>query len=177
MRKYSCAFAVMVLIGSAAAQLSFKSFTSPDAKFSIMFPGIPRVSPPIEQKTDEGQVFTEQHYVVADDGAYMLLTSDYPFSTDHLTLNGIAKAQAAACGAPPATVRSDKNVQGRPALLFTVTCPKSENHAAISLIVQAVADGNRLYRIMYGTSEKSDDDRVLRFLLSFHINGAATSSP
>lgn len=165
-------FAVTLLIGSAAAQLPLKSYTAPDAKFSIMFPGTPNVSSPIEQKTEDGQMFTEQHYAVADDGAYMLLTGDYPFATDNSVLSGIARAQATACGAPPATVRSDKNVQGRPALLFTVNCPKTENHAAISLIVQAVADGNRLYRVMYGTSDKPDDERVLRFLISFHINGS-----
>lgn len=166
---------VMLLIGSAAAQLPFKSYTSPDARFSIMFPGTPNVSSPIQQKNDDGQIFTEQHYAVADDGAYMLLAGDYPFSTDNSALTGIAQAQATACGAPPATIRSDKNVQGRPALLFTVNCPKTQNHAAISLIVQAVADGNRLYRVMYGSSDKPDDDRVLRFLVSFHINGSAAT--
>lgn len=165
--------AVMFLIGSAAAQLPFKSYTPPDASFSIMFPGTPKVSAPVESKTEEGQSFTEQHYAVADDGAYMLLTADYPFATNNSGLSGIAKAQAEACGAPAATIRSDKNVQGRPALLFMVDCPKTENHAAISLIVQAVADGNRLYRVMYGSSEKPDDDRVIRFLISFHINGSA----
>lgn len=164
-----------LLIGSASAQLPFKSYTAPDAKFSIMFPGTPKVSPPIQQKTEDGQIFVEQHYAVADDGAYMLLTGDYPFATNNSALSGIAGAQAAACGAPPATIRSERNVQGRPALLFTVNCPKTEDHAAISLIVQAVADGKRLYRVMYGSSDKPDDDRVLRFLVSFHINGAATS--
>lgn len=168
--------AVMLLIGSAAAQLPFKSYTAPDARFSIMFPGTPNVSSPVQQKTDDGQTFTEQHYAVADDGAYMLLTGDYPFLTGNSALNGIAKAQAAACGAPPATIRSDKSVQGRPALLFTVNCPKTETHDAISLTVQAVADGNRLYRVMYGTGDKPDDERVLRFLISFRINGSATHS-
>jgi hypothetical protein len=132
------------------------------------------VSSPIQQKTEEGEPFTEQHYAVADDGAYMLLTGDYPFATDNSALNGIAKAQATACGAPPATIRSDKNVQGRPALLFIVNCPKTDGHAAISLVVQAVADGNRLYRVMYGSSDKPDDDRVIRFLVSFHINGSSS---
>ena len=132
MRKDLGLIVVILLIGTASAQLPFKSYTAPDAKFRIMFPGTPRVSPPVQQKTEEGQAFTEQHYATADDGAYMLLTGDYPFVTDKVTLSGIAKAHAAACGAPPATIRSDRNVQGRPALLFTVNCPKTEDHAAIS---------------------------------------------
>jgi len=170
MRKACTLLAVMVLIGSDAAQMPFKSYTSPDARFTISFPGTPNVSAPSPQQTDEGSKFTEQHYAVADDAAYILLTADYPFATDSTALQSIAKQQAASCGAPPATIKSNNNVQGRSALLFTVDCPKAEGHAAISLIVQAVADGNRVYRFMYGTSDKPDNDRAFRFLTSFHIN-------
>jgi hypothetical protein len=170
MRKGFVLLAVMILIGTAAAQMPFKSYTSPDAKFTISFPGTPNVSASSQQQTDSGSTFTEQHYAVSDDAAYILITQDYTFATDNAALQGIAKEQAASCGAPAAAIRSSKNIQGRSALLFTVECPKSEKHAAISLLVQAVADGNRIYRLMYGTSDKPDDDRVFKFLTSFHIN-------
>lgn len=170
MRKTLGLSALIILIGSAAAQMPFKSYTSPDAKFTISFPGSPNVSVPNQQRTTEGGTFTEQHYAVADDAAYILLTADYPFTTNSAALRVTAKEQAASCGAPAAAIQSDKTVQGRSALLFSVDCPKTDKHPAISLTVQAVADGNRLYRVMYGTSNKRDDDRIFRFLTSFHIN-------
>jgi len=159
-----------ILVGSAAARAPFKSYTSPDAKFSISFPGSPNVSAPAKQKTDEGNIFTEQHFAVADDAAYIVLTADYPFAIDRTALESIAKEQAMSCGAPPATILSDKNYQGRPALLFSVNCPKGSNHEALSLMVQTVADGNRVYRILYGSSDTADHARIDTFLISFHIN-------
>ena len=162
--------ALIALVGSVSAQTPFKSYTSPDTKFTISFPGTPNVSVPSKQDTDEGSAFTEQHYFVADDAAYVLFTADYPFAIDRAALKDIAKEQARSCGAPPATVQSDRNIQGRSALLFTVDCPKTEKRAAISLIIQAIADGNRVYRVMYGTSDKANRDRVDSFLISFRLN-------
>jgi len=170
MTKMGALLSAIVLLGSAVAQTSFRAYTSPDAKFRISFPGTPNVSAPIQQQTDEGNTFTEQHYAVSDDAAYMLLTADYPFAVDDSALEATAKQQALSCGAPPATIRSHRNVQGRSALLFTVDCPKTDKHAAISLMVQAVANGNRLYRIMYGNSENPDRARAESFLISFHMN-------
>ena len=160
----------IALIGSAAARTPFKSYTSPDAKFSISFPGTPNVSAPAEQKTDEGSTFTEQHFSVADDAAYIVLTGDYLFAIDGAVLEGIAKEQASSCGAQTATILSNKNYQGRPALLFSVNCPKASDHEALSLIVQAVADGNRVYRVLYGSGDAADRTRSDTFLISFHIN-------
>lgn len=170
MKKVFTPVAVLVLLGSAAAQTPFKPYTSPDAKFTISFPGTPNVSVPSQQETVDGSTFTEQHYAVADDGAYLLLTADYPFATDNSALRSVAKEQAVSCGASPATIKSERNVQGRSALLFTVDCPKTERHPAVSLLVQAVADGKRIYRVMYGGSDNTENDRVFRFLTSFHIN-------
>ena len=169
MKKVFTLLAWMVLIGSAAAQTPFKPYTPPDAKFTISFPGTPDVSAPSQQQTGEGNTFTEQHYAVADDAAYVLLTADYTFAISNTALQNIAKEQAASCGAPPATIKSDRNVQKRSALLFAIDCPKTEKHPEISLLVQAVADGNRIYRVIYG-GDNPDDQRVIRFLTSFHIN-------
>jgi hypothetical protein len=170
MQKSSIVLAVMVLIGSATAQKPFKPYTSPDAKFTISFPGTPSVSTPTLQQTDDGSEYRAQNYSVADDAAYILLTADYPFATDNAALRSIATEQAASCGAAAASLRSTKNVQGRSALLFNVDCPPTEKHPAISLVVQAVLDGTRVYRVMYGTSDKPDDSRIFSFLTSFHIN-------
>jgi hypothetical protein len=170
MRKVRFLGAVMFLLGSALAQKAFRPYTSPDSRFTISFPGSPKVSAPNQQQTDEGSKFTEQHYSVADDGAYILMTADYPFATDRSALKSIAKEQAVSCGAPPASVLSNNDLQGRPALLFTLDCPKTSKRNAISLIVQAVVDGNRIYRVMYGTSDKADTGRVDTFLMSFHIH-------
>jgi len=165
----SLLWAVM-LLSLAHAQTPFKSYTSPDAKFTVSFPGAPNVSSPAEQKTEEGRVFKEQHFDVADDAAYLVLTSDFPFAIDDRALNTVAKEQAASCGASSPKIRSDKDYQGRSALLFTVDCPKNDKREALSLIIQAVADRNRVYRIMYGTAEKPNMERILAFLGSFHIN-------
>jgi hypothetical protein len=170
MRKFFILLTVTAWVGTAAAQAPFKSYTSPDSKFSVSFPGTPNVSASIQQQTDDGNTFSERHYAVSDDAAYILITADYSFATDNSALQSIAKEQATSCGAPPATIRSSNNIQGRSALLFAVDCPKTEKHAAISLLVQAVADGNRIYRLMYGTSDKPVDDRIFKFLASFHIN-------
>ena len=163
-------FAVVTLFGLSQAQTPFKSYTSPDAKFTVSFPGAPNVSSPAEQKTEEGRVFKEQHFDVADDAAYLVLTTDFTFAIDDRALNTVAKEQAASCGASSPKIRSDKDYQGRSALLFTVDCPKNDKQDALSLIIEAVADRNRVYRIMYGTAEKPDMERVLAFLSSFHIN-------
>jgi hypothetical protein len=170
MRKIYLLLVVSMLIGLAQAQAPFKSYTSPDAKFTINFPGPPKVSAPAQQETEQGRAFTEQHYDVADDAAYIVLTTDFPFAVDNKALDTVAKEQAASCGASTPKIQSDNEYQGRSALLFTVDCPKSEKREALALIVRAVADRNRLYRVMYGTTEKPDTDRVLTFLTSFHIN-------
>lgn len=166
----AAALALLATTSIAAAQAPFTSYTPPDGKFTVMFPGSPTVGAPHVEKTTSGISYNEQLYAVSEgnSAAYLLMTIDYDPSANLVHDWNTLAAGANTCGGT-VSVRNTDTYQGHPAALIQVNCPATTDLPPTVALDRAVFNGNRLYQILY-IAPTVDPDRSSTFLNSLHIN-------
>jgi hypothetical protein len=167
-----------VLFGVCAlpAQTAFQTYTDPNGKFTINFPGTPSVSQP-QQQTGK-QKYTEYHLLIHDDQAYALMIADYETSQENTVLDDFAVSEAQTCGGGYSIVDHDP-WENHKAFTFILDCfPASNEHDETAMFVHIVVDGNRIYQTMIGITEAevkaspNNAERGIGFIKSFHLTGA-----
>lgn len=164
------AFGLLATASIAAAQAPFTSYTAPDGKFTVMFPGAPNVGTPESDKTTGGIPYNQQLYAVSEgnNAAYLLMTIDYDPSTNLSHDWNTLAAGANTCGGT-VSIKNTDLYNGHPAALIQVNCPATSDLPPTVALDQAVFNGNRLYQLLY-IAPTVDPSRSSTFLNSLHIN-------
>lgn len=178
MKRISCYIAIILLPVLSSFAADWVKFTPTDGAFSISFPSDPKEN---EQKleTDIGPLLVKMYTAAStDNDAYMLMTTDYPASSNvhsdadeaflaKLFRGGIDGAMQ---NLGDASLLSENNIKldGYPGREFKISFMSGEGlvHGRIYLV------RNRMYMVqIVGSKENAEKWEADRYLTSFKLKG------